>query len=165
MTILALIILFAAYCFMDAITEATRAFSSDGAGHVTGYLLLALINVAAGIVAIVWPGSTALVLVVAVAFWAIVGGFVEFFAGIRSGQTAGTRALLILAGLVSVALGIGIAARPGIGAVTLALLFGLYSMIYGILLTVPGIQRRHAGNTLDSATSQLPGLKGRTDNG
>ena len=112
-------------------------------------MLLALINVAAGIVAI------ALVLVVAVAFWAIVGGFVEFFAGIRSGQTAGTRALLILAGLVSVALGIGIAARPGIGAVTLSLLFGLFSMIYGISLTVPGIQGRHAGNTLDSATSQL----------
>jgi uncharacterized membrane protein HdeD (DUF308 family) len=155
-TILALIILFAAYCFMDAIIEPTRAFSSDRAGHVIGHLLLALISVAAGIVVIVWPGSTALVLVaVVVAVWAIAGGFVEFFAGFRSGQTAGTRALLILAGLVSVAFGIVIAAGPGIGAVTAALLFGLYSMIYGISLTVPGIQGRHAGNTLDSATSQL----------
>ena len=44
-----------------------------------------------------------------------------------------------------------LAARPDIGAVTLALLFGLYSMIYGVSLTVLGIQARSTGKTLDSA--------------
>ena len=153
-TILALVILFAVYCFIDAGIEATRAFGSRSAGPVIGHLLLALIDVAAGIVAIIWPGPTALVLVIVVAAWAFVSGFFELFLAFQSGETAGTRAFFILAGLVSIAFGVVLAARPDIGAVTLALLFGLYSMIYGVSLTILGIQGRSTGRTLDSAMSQ-----------
>ena len=150
-TILALVILFAVYCFMDSIIEASRAFSSDGAGSVIGHLLLALIDVAAGVVALVWPGPTALVLVIVVAVWAFATGFFELFAAFQSGETAGTRAFFILAGLVSIAFGVVLVARPGIGAVTLALLFGLYSMIYGVSMIVVGVNARRTGKTLDSA--------------
>jgi len=149
-TILALVILFAVYCFMDAIIESSRAFGSGSAGPVLGHLLLALIDVAAGIVAVVWPGPTALVLVIVVAVWAFVSGFFELFAAFQSGETAGTRAFFILAGLVSIAFGVVLAARPQIGAVTLALLFGLYSMIYGVSMIVVGIEGRRTGKTLDS---------------
>ena len=154
-TILALVILFAVYAFMDAGIEATRAFGSRSAGPVFGHLLLALIDVAAGIIALVWPGPTALVLVIVVAAWAVVGGFAELFAAFQSGETAGTRAFFILAGLVSIAFGVVIAARPNVGAVTLALLFGLYSIIYGVSLIVLGIQARSTGKTLDSAMSHV----------
>ncbi len=152
-TILALIILFAVYAFMDAGLESARAFGSRSAGPVFGHLLLALVDVAAGVIAIVWPGPTALVLVIVVAAWAFVGGFAEVFAAFQSGETAGTRAFFILAGLVSIAFGIVLAGRPGVGAVTLALLFGLYSMIYGVSLTMLGIQGRSVGKTLDSPKS------------
>jgi uncharacterized membrane protein HdeD (DUF308 family) len=154
-TILALVILFAVYAFMDAGIEAARAFSSAGAGSVFGRLLLSLVDVAAGIVAIAWPGATAEVLVIVVAVWALVGGFAEVFAAFQSGETAGTRAFLILAGLVSVAFGIVLADKPNVGAVTLALLFGLYAMIYGVSLTVMGIQGRSAGSSLDSEISRV----------
>ena len=130
-TILALVILFAIYAFMAAGLQAARAFSSRTAGPVFGHLLLGLIDLAAGVVAVVWPGPTAYVLVIIVAAWALAGGFAEIFAGFQSGETAGTRAMFIIAGLVSVAFGVVLFARPGLGAVTLALLFGLYTMIYG----------------------------------
>src|ERR1700749_3831383 len=146
-TILALVILFAVYAFVDAGVEGARAFGSASAGPVAGHLLLALVDVAAGVVAVVWPGPTALVLVIVVAAWAFVGGFAELFAAFQSGESAGTRAFLLLPGLVSVAFGIVLAARPGLGAVTLALLFGLYSMVYGISLAVLGIHGRGAGKT------------------
>jgi len=102
-TILALVILFAVYAFMDAGLQAARAFSSRDAGPVFGHLLLALISLAAGVVALVWPAPTAFVLVIVVAAWSLVGGIAEFFAGFQSGETAGTRALFIVSGLVSVA--------------------------------------------------------------
>ena len=66
-TILALVILFAVYAFMAAGMAATRAFTSRTAGPLFGYLLLALIDLAAGVVALVWPGPTAYVLVIIVA--------------------------------------------------------------------------------------------------
>ena len=152
-TILALVILFAIYAFTDAVFEGMRAFSSAIAGPVIGHLLLALISLAAGVVAIVWPGPTALVLVLAIGIWAFTGGLLEIFAAFQAGETAGTRALFIIAGLVSVAFGVVLSARPGLGAATLALLFGLYSFIYGISLITTGIDARRTGKTLHQVTS------------
>ena len=149
-TILALVILFAIYAFMAAGLQGARAFSSRNAGPVFGHLLLALIDLAAGVVALVWPGPTAYVLVIIVAAWALVGGFAEIFAGFQSGETAGTRAMFIIAGLVSVAFGVVLFARPNVGAVTLALLFGLYSMIYGFSQITAGIQARQLGKSVQS---------------
>ena len=79
-TILALVILFAVYAFIAAGLQAMRAFSSRSAGPVFGHLLLALVDLAAGVIALVWPKPTALVLVIVVAAWALVGGFFEIFA-------------------------------------------------------------------------------------
>jgi uncharacterized membrane protein HdeD (DUF308 family) len=102
-TVLALVYLFAIYAFVDAVLQGTRAFSSASAGRVVGRLLLALLDVAAGVVAIVWPGPTALVLVLIVGIWAIIAGVVEIAAAFAAGEPAGTRALFILGGLISVA--------------------------------------------------------------
>ena len=129
-----MVILFAVYAFIDAGL----------------HLLLGLVDIAAGVIALVWPGPTALVLVLIVGIWAFIGGFAEIFAGFGSGETAGTRAMFILAGLVSVAFGVVLFARPGIGAVTLALLFGLFSLIYGVSQIVMGTQLRQTGRTLHS---------------
>ena len=151
-TILALVILFAVYAFMAAGLQFARAFSGRTAGPVVGHLLLGLVDLAAGVVALVWPAPTAYVLVIIVAAWALVGGVAEFFAGFQSGESAGTRALFILSGLVSVAFGVLLFARPGVGAVTLALLFGLYSLIYGFSQITAGIQVRHLGGDVKSLT-------------
>ena len=89
-------------------------------------------------------------LVLIVGIWVFIGGCAEFFAGFGSGEAAGTRAMFILAGLVSVAFGVVLFARPGVGAVTLALLFGLFSLIYGVSQIVTGAQLRRTGQTLYS---------------
>ena len=125
-TILDLVILFAIYAFMAAGLQAARAFSSRTAGPVFGHLLLGLIDLAAGVVE-------------------IVGGF-------GAGETAGTRAMFILSGLVSVAFGVLLFARPNVGAVTLALLFGLYSLIYGFSQITAGVQVRQLGKSFQPFT-------------
>jgi uncharacterized membrane protein HdeD (DUF308 family) len=147
-TILALVILFAIYAFAAASLQTMRAFSSGTAGPVLGHLLLALVDLAAGVVAVIWPGPTALVLVLVVAIWAFVAGFAEIFAAFGVGETAGTRAMLILTGLISVALGVVLSSRPDVGAVTLALLFGLFSMISGVSQIVQGVEMRQIRRTL-----------------
>jgi uncharacterized membrane protein HdeD (DUF308 family) len=149
-TILALVIMFAVYAFSDAVIQATRAFSSDGAGPVIGHLLIGLIDIAAGVAAIAWPGPTALVLVLVVGVWAFVGGIAEFAFAFAAGETAGTRALFLLGGLVSIAFGVVLFARPGVGAVTLALLYGLFALCYGFAQIAAGIHLRSAGQDVDA---------------
>jgi uncharacterized membrane protein HdeD (DUF308 family) len=146
-TVGAIVVLFAVYAFIAAGTDAMRAFSSDRAGPVVGYLLLAALSVVAAIVALVWPGITALVLVIWVAAWAVVTGIVEVALTFRPGETAGERAMWVLTGLLSIVLGIVLFIRPGIGAVSLATVFGLFSIFHGVSAVVLSVQARKAAST------------------
>ena len=153
-TVLALVILFATYAFIASGVEAARAFSSTKAGPVFGHLLLGLVDLAAGAVALVWPGPTALVLVLIVGTWAIIAGLVEIAAAFQAGEQAGTRTMFILGGLVSIAFGVVLCARPGIGAITLALLFGLFNLVHGTWALAMGIELRRTRKTPHSAVRE-----------
>ena len=153
-TVLALVILFAVYAFIAAGLQAMRAFSSRTAGPALGHLLLGLADLAAGVIALAWPGPTALVLVLIVASWAVVAGMFEIAAASGHGEPAGTRALFILGGLVCIAFGIVLFAHPGAGAVTLALLFGLFNLIYGGWALAQSIELRHTQHTLQNVVRE-----------
>jgi uncharacterized membrane protein HdeD (DUF308 family) len=143
-TVGALVILFAVYTFLAAGMEAMRAFRSETAGPVVGRLVLALLDVAAGVVALVWPGITALALALLIAAWALVIGFFELFLAFGGGSTAGERALLGLTGLISIALGVVFAIRPDVTVFTVAEVFGLFSIVAGISSLVLGANLRSA---------------------
>ncbi|MFE4959465.1 HdeD family acid-resistance protein [Streptomyces sp. NPDC056653] len=141
-TVGALVILFAVYAFMSAVTDGARAFASDRVGPVFGWLLLALLSLAAGVVALSWPGITALVLTIWVAAWALATGVMEIVLAFQRGEKAGGRALFLLTGLVSIALAFVLFVRPDIGAVSLATVFGLFSIVYGVSAVFASFEER-----------------------
>jgi uncharacterized membrane protein HdeD (DUF308 family) len=134
--------LFAVYCFVHAIGQLFAMFTIErSVGRDLLRLLLAVIDVAAGVVAVVYPGMTAEVLTIVIGVWALFGGSVELagaFTG-RSGWLAVARLLTIAAGGVLIA-------SPGIGAISLALVFGIYLLSYGITLIVSAAQAKGRPN-------------------
>ncbi len=152
-TVLALVVLFAVYACMWAGFEFVSAFTSRTAGPVFGHLLVGLVDLAAGVVALVWPGPTALVLVLLVASWAIVTGLLEVFAAFGTGEDAGSRAMFIIGGFVSVVFGVVLFTHPGMGAFSLALLFGLFNLIAGSWMLVRGIELRRTDAKLRSVSA------------
>ncbi|WP_306205357.1 HdeD family acid-resistance protein [Actinoplanes sp. RD1] len=147
-TVGAFVFMFAVYALLIAGIDAGRAFSSDKAGPVVGNLILALLAVATAVVAIAWPGITALVLTLTVAVWAFASGVVEVVFAFRRGATAGERAMWAVSGLISLALGVSLAVRPDIGAVSLATVFGIFSVAYGIALFSQSARARKAGKLI-----------------
>ena len=69
------------------------------------------------------------------------------------------RGLFLLGGLVAIAFGVVLFARPGVGAITLALLFGLFNLIAGIWMLARGIELRRTGKTLHPAGPAKPETK------
>lgn len=63
--------------------------------------------------------------------------------------------MFIVGGLVSVAFGVVLFAHPGVGALTLALLFGMFNLIYGFWQIMLGIEMRKTGNTDKSELVKL----------
>jgi uncharacterized membrane protein HdeD (DUF308 family) len=141
-TVLTLVIMFAVWALIAAAVQVTLAFSSATAGPVVGHLLLGLADLAAGVTALAWPGATARVLVLIVACWAVFAGLFGVFVALRADELARSRGLFILGGLCAVAFGVSLFARPGMGAITLALLFGMFSLTNGAGLIMQGLGLR-----------------------
>lgn len=134
--------LFAVYCFADAFTQMVRLFGAhDTASHRVLMVLLVLLDIAAGIVAITYPGMSAGVLVVVIGVWAIVVGAAELGAAwsIRGSDTG----WLTLSAVLSIILGVLLIIWPGIGAVTLAVVFGAYLVAYGIMMLIAAAATPH----------------------
>ncbi|MEU6139481.1 DUF308 domain-containing protein [Streptomyces sp. NPDC047081] len=143
-TIGAFAILFAFYAFIAAAMDGSRAFSSDRVGPVLGWLLLALLSIAAAIGALAWPGITALALTLWIGAWALVTGVMEIALAFQRGEKAGERARFVLNGLVSVALAFVLFVRPDVGAVSLATVFGLFSLVHGTSCIFASFEARRA---------------------
>jgi uncharacterized membrane protein HdeD (DUF308 family) len=152
-TIWAFVILFAVYAFLAAAMQAAEAFGSATAGPVAGHLLLALLDVGAGVIAVAWPDITAQALTLLVAIWAFIIGFFELYLAVAAGQAAGERALLGLTGLIAIALGVVFARRPDIAAVTIAEVYGLFSLVSGISTLVIASNLRKAGQIAEGTHS------------
>lgn len=150
-TIDAFAVLFAVYAFTAAMTDGARAFSSDRVGPVFGWLLLAVLSVASGVVALAWPGITAVALAVWVGAWAMTTGVIEIALVFRPDERAGERALYLLTGLVSIAFASVLFVRPDIGAVSLATVFSLFSIFYGVSAVFTSFElRNRSGNARHS---------------
>ena len=156
-TIGAFVILFAAFAFADAIQQGSIAFSSEKAGPVAGHLLLGLLDIAVGVVALAWPGITAFVLLIWVAAWAVVTGGVEIGMAFASGETAGERTAWASAGVISVLFGLALFARPTIGALSLAVTFGVFALAFGVSQIVLGAKARHTDEIVDNAVGEAVG--------
>jgi uncharacterized membrane protein HdeD (DUF308 family) len=149
-TVLTLVVLFAVTAFIAAAVQAMFAFNSAAGGQVVGHLLLGLADLAAGLIALAWPEATALVLVLIVGCWAVFVGVFGIVLAFRADELARSRALFIFSGLGAVAFGVSLFARPAMGAVALALLFGLFSLTNGAGLIMQGIGMRQNRKTRPS---------------
>jgi len=133
-TLAAIIALVGAYMFVDGVVAIMASLRGMRAGDRWGWMLVeGIIGIVAGIIVFRTPATAAIVLVWLVAFWAILHGAAEIGAGIRLRKIIENEWLLILAGVLSLALGIFILMRPGLGVLLLVTWIGVYALFAGIV--------------------------------
>lgn len=131
-TLLALIYVFGAYAVLSGLFAIVAAVRAGEAHRRWGWLAVAgIVGVAAGIVSFLWPGLTALAVVLVVAAWAIIIGVAEIAFALSWPDTLAHPWLAALSGAVSVVYGVLLAVWPRSGAVALTWLLGIYAIIYG----------------------------------
>jgi uncharacterized membrane protein HdeD (DUF308 family) len=141
--LLAFVYVFAAYALIDGIVAVVVAIQERGSLNRWGWVLFeGIISILAGIVAFVYPGLTALVLLYIIAFWAIVTGIMEIVAAFAIRGFAAREWALGLAGIVSIIFGIVLFVFPGAGLLSILWLVGIYAIIFGILFIVRAFQLR-----------------------
>ncbi len=146
LSLLTLTLLFGAFVLADGIVHVVHAFGGRRENErwwVT--LLTGLCGIAVGVLTFFNPGVTAYALLFYIAIWAIATGLFEIIAAIRLRQEIKGEFWLILAGLLSVAFGVLLLARPGTGALSVVWLIGGYAIVFGSVLIVLAFEARGYG--------------------
>jgi len=134
-TLLTLILFWGAYAIVDGVFSLWSAISGKG-GEKTSRWWLAVVGVcgvAAGILAFVRPGITALVFLLFIAAWAVVTGVLQVWGAIKLRKEIEGEWLLILSGLLSIAFGLVLLAWPGPGVLAVVWLIGSFAILEGII--------------------------------
>jgi uncharacterized membrane protein HdeD (DUF308 family) len=101
------------------------------------WLVRGLLAILFGIAAWAWPGLTLTTLIWLIGAYIIVDGVISVFGFFRHGDLSwGRRILLLLWGVVQVIAGIVIWVAPGLGVITMMVIFGVWVMLTGMFLLV-----------------------------
>lgn len=106
------------------------------------YLVSGALGVLAGLVALAWPGITAIFLLYVIAFWAIAAGVSQIAAAIRLHKEIEGEWWLAVDGLLSIILGALMIFSPLAGVLVVALVIGFYAIVSGILSLVLAFRLR-----------------------
>jgi len=105
-------------------------------------LIRGVIGVVIATSAILWPDWTVFAAVELIGAWAIMIGVLELVFVRHSGENARQHAPLIIAGVASIAIGIGVMKKVFLGAALVGVLVGIAAAARGISLIVLGVSRR-----------------------
>ncbi|MCG5212712.1 HdeD family acid-resistance protein [Streptosporangium sp. KLBMP 9127] len=159
-TVFALVIFFGAYAIVNGIFSLFGAFGGTP-GESRWWLAIAgVLGIVAGIIALVWPGITALALLMLIAIWAVVIGIIEIIAGIRLRKEIQGEWMFILSGVLAVVFGVLLFVWPATGALAVTWLIGAMALVYGISLLVLAFRVRKLGGR--TAGRHAPGMPGGT---
>ena len=134
-TLAVLVMFWGAYALIDGVVALLAGFRMRDSGRpLWALVVLGLFGIAAGVIALVWPGLTALSLVLVIGLWAIAIGVLQILAAIRFRKYIEGEWLHALSGVLSLLFGIALLVRPDAGVVALAWIIGGFAILFGMVL-------------------------------
>lgn len=144
-TLITLVLLYGAFAFIDGVLAIAAAITGGAPAPRWWLALIGLFGIAAGVLTILWPHITALVLLLFIAGWAIASGVMQIVGAIKLRQEIDDEWLLIASGALSVTFGVLLAMWPKAGALAMLFVIGSFAIMYGILLVAFSLRlRKHA---------------------
>ncbi len=142
-TLQVMAVLLGAFLVIDGLTSFLVSVRGRGKGLHGGALLLeGLAGIIVGVLTFVWPGLTVLALVLIVAFWAMVTGVLEIIAAVALRNEIKGEWLLGLSGIISILFSVILFVHPGVGAVAIIWMIGVYAIVFGIAMILLGFRLR-----------------------
>lgn len=144
-TLVTLVLFYGAFAFVDGVLALVAAVMGGQPAPRWWLAIVGVLGLAAGLITLVMPGITALILLYCIAFWAIAIGVMQIFGAIRLRKEIDNEWMLIASGIISVLFGLILIVNPGAGAMGVLFVIGVYAVIHGIILITLAMRlRRHA---------------------
>jgi uncharacterized membrane protein HdeD (DUF308 family) len=157
-TLLTLVILFGAYAMVDGLLALGAAFGRGKSSGSSWWLaIVGALGIVAGFATFLWPGLTAILLLVFIGAWTLLRGILEIAAAIQMRRETEDAWLLALDGVISVIFGLSVLAYPGAGALALIWIIAAYAVASGVVLIMLSFRARQHRRARGGEISAAPG--------
>ncbi|MFC1721830.1 HdeD family acid-resistance protein [Patescibacteria group bacterium] len=137
-TLNVLVILFAIFAIVDGAAAVITAIVTGRKNERWWSLVLeGIVGLVVGALILIWPDITLLVFIYLIAIWAIVTGLFEIVISFSLKDMKSARWFMLIAGIISLVLGVLIFFYPKAGLVVIAWLIGIYALVFGAVTTKP----------------------------
>jgi uncharacterized membrane protein HdeD (DUF308 family) len=150
-----LVIYIGAYMLVSGVLSVVRAFKVRKASATWGWFLVyGIVAIIAGCLTLYNPFVGAASLIYLIAAWALVTGVMEIIAAISLRKMIRGEGWYILAGIINILLAIFFVLNPLAGAITVAVVFGVYALLIGIMFIILSIRLKR----MDTTVALSPGF-------
>ncbi|QCO97068.1 HdeD family acid-resistance protein [Arthrobacter sp. 24S4-2] len=149
-TVFGLVYVFGVYAIADGLTDVAHYFY-DPSRHSRWSMIGGIISVAAGLVAVAWPGITAAALAFLIGTWALLLGISQIILAMDARTTIRAWWIWLMTGFVTTLFGLFVLVNPGTGFLSVVALLATFTVVVGLLLIASGLKLRRLG-----ASSVMP---------
>jgi uncharacterized membrane protein HdeD (DUF308 family) len=143
---------FGIFALMDGVGCIVNAVGGrDEHEHWWLMLLAGIAGVLVGVLTFISPQTTALVLLLYVAGWALATGFLQVVSAIRLRKEIEGEFWLALSGVLTMAFGVLLLTRPAAGALSVLWIIAVYAIAFGALLIGLAFRVRGFANRVGAA--------------
>jgi uncharacterized membrane protein HdeD (DUF308 family) len=143
-------ILLAAFLVVDGVFSFAASVQGRKMGVQWGYLLVeGVAGIFIGLFTFVWPGITVMAIILIIGIWAMLTGIIEVLAAVKLRDEIEGEWLLGLGGVLSILFSLVLLVNPGIGAVAIIWMIGVYAVLFGTSLIFLGMRLRKHNLVID----------------
>lgn len=151
LTLSVLVMLFGAYALVDGVFGLFDAIRDRARlVRIWPLVLESVLGIVVGLLTLLWPGVTALVLLMFIAVWAVLGGLLRIVLAFQIRHEITGEWFLIIGGVLSILFGALLFALPQVGLITLVWLVGIFAVAFGGLFVLLALRLRKLGDRGES---------------
>lgn len=144
-TLLTLVLLYAGFAVADGVFSLIAAVRGGTPTPRWWLALVGVMGIGVGVITVFYPQITMLVLLMFIAAWAVVTGALQIYGAIKLRHEIEGEWWLVASGVLSVLFGVMLVAWPAAGGLAIALVIGMFAIIYGGLMIGFALRlRKHA---------------------
>ncbi|MHB8895645.1 MAG: HdeD family acid-resistance protein [Candidatus Geothermincolia bacterium] len=110
------------------------------------YLLRGILALIFGVIILVWPGATVLVLIILFGCYVLVEGLFAVGFSIAKASKGEKWVALLLLGILGIIVGLAVLVRPGAGTLAVLIVFAIWLVIRGFLMLISAFEMSGAAS-------------------
>ena len=139
-TVATVVFIFGLFTLLDGALSLGLWFASSRGTKNPWLLGLGIVSIATGLVAMIWPNKTAIIVVLIIGWWALILGVIQLVSAMVARKIFPFWWMGLISGGITLALGLWLVLAPGTGILAMLVVIAIFLILAGLAMVFEGFK-------------------------